>query len=318
MPNFVKVVPCLAVLAALAVSVQGNNFYTQLGLQPSASDVDIQRAYQNLAVHYHPSQDSSEEAAHKFKQLSNAFELLSNTPMRRRYDEALAAQPQVDGSPSGHVVPSDFKFSDSLAVFDRFFGEPKVDVRREDGGLEISAQTAPTPDSSVGSSIHFSASPGTKASFSGTTSESKVIDGHTHTTKTTVDTIEDGRVVRTIEKYVDGELVGRSTEEEGGNEPAALPAGTVPTLQLQDGAAGEEPAGDGSVTSLVTREELQARLADAESRREVLQKTLVHQHNQQLENHKRMMLEHNQRMEEHHQRMKEHMEKMRKMRMGEL
>lgn len=68
---------------------------------------------------YHPSQDSSEEAAYKFKQLSNAFELLSNTPMRRRYDEALAAQPQVDGSPSGHVVPSDFKFSDSLAVFDR-------------------------------------------------------------------------------------------------------------------------------------------------------------------------------------------------------
>ena len=68
---------------------------------------------------YHPSQDSSEEAAQKFKQLSNAFELLSNTPMRRRYDEALAAQPQVDGSPSGHVVPSDFKFSDSLAVFDR-------------------------------------------------------------------------------------------------------------------------------------------------------------------------------------------------------
>ena len=56
------------------------------------------------------------------------------------------------------------------------------------------------------------------------------------------------------EQYMDGELVGRSTEEEGDNEPAALPGGTVPTLQLQDGAAGEEPAGDGSVTSLVVRE----------------------------------------------------------------
>ena len=55
-------------------------YYKILELEPNASKEDIKRAYKKLAMKYHPdkNQDDKETAENKFKEISEAYEILSN------------------------------------------------------------------------------------------------------------------------------------------------------------------------------------------------------------------------------------------------
>jgi DnaJ-class molecular chaperone len=55
-------------------------YYKILELQPNASKEDIKRAYKKLAMKYHPdkNQDDKDKAENKFKEISEAYEILSN------------------------------------------------------------------------------------------------------------------------------------------------------------------------------------------------------------------------------------------------
>lgn len=57
-----------------------NNYYKILGLNPGASDEDIKKAYKKLALQYHPdrNKENSEIASDKFKEISNAYQNLTN------------------------------------------------------------------------------------------------------------------------------------------------------------------------------------------------------------------------------------------------
>jgi len=57
-----------------------NKYYEILGLKPNASEDDIKKAYKKLALQYHPDRNSEnpEEAAEKFKEISNAYQILTN------------------------------------------------------------------------------------------------------------------------------------------------------------------------------------------------------------------------------------------------
>tara|TARA_E500000178_G_C16807216_1_gene655274 strand:+ start:368 stop:850 length:483 start_codon:yes stop_codon:yes gene_type:complete len=57
-----------------------NKYYQILNLSPNASEDDIKKAYKKLALKYHPdrNQDNKEEAAEKFKEISNAYQILTN------------------------------------------------------------------------------------------------------------------------------------------------------------------------------------------------------------------------------------------------
>lgn len=64
-----------------------NNYYEILGIQESASDEEIKSSYRKLAMKYHPDRnpgDSSAEA--KFKEVSEAYDNLSDPNKRQRYD----------------------------------------------------------------------------------------------------------------------------------------------------------------------------------------------------------------------------------------
>lgn len=65
-----------------------NNYYTLLGLHPSASAIEIRRAYRQLSKLYHPDTTElpAELATSKFQQLNEAYATLSNLERRMTYD----------------------------------------------------------------------------------------------------------------------------------------------------------------------------------------------------------------------------------------
>jgi curved DNA-binding protein len=64
----------------------GRDFYEALGASRSASQDEIQRAYRKLARKYHPDVNKEPEAEDRFKEISEAYDVLSDPELRKRYD----------------------------------------------------------------------------------------------------------------------------------------------------------------------------------------------------------------------------------------
>jgi curved DNA-binding protein len=64
----------------------GQDFYEALGVPRTASQDDIQRAYRRLARQYHPDVNHDPGAEDRFKDISEAYDVLSDPETRRRYD----------------------------------------------------------------------------------------------------------------------------------------------------------------------------------------------------------------------------------------
>ncbi|ODQ82762.1 hypothetical protein BABINDRAFT_29688 [Babjeviella inositovora NRRL Y-12698] len=67
--------------------VKDTKLYDLLGVSPSASENELKKAYRKGALRYHPDKNPSEEAAEKFKELSSAYEILSDAQKRDVYDQ---------------------------------------------------------------------------------------------------------------------------------------------------------------------------------------------------------------------------------------
>ena len=67
---------------------ENSSYYSLLGLHPSASVIEIRRAYRELSKHYHPDTTklSTEIATTKFQELNLAYATLSNPERRTTYD----------------------------------------------------------------------------------------------------------------------------------------------------------------------------------------------------------------------------------------
>ena len=65
------------------------DYYEVLGVAKNASPDDIKRAYRRMAIKYHPDKnpDNKKEAEVKFKECAEAYEVLSDTEKRQRYDQ---------------------------------------------------------------------------------------------------------------------------------------------------------------------------------------------------------------------------------------
>src|SRR4051794_17844573 len=62
------------------------DYYAALGVARGASAEEIQRAYRKLARQYHPDVNKDPGAEEKFKEISEAYDVLSDPDTRRRYD----------------------------------------------------------------------------------------------------------------------------------------------------------------------------------------------------------------------------------------
>ncbi|MFW5648011.1 MAG: molecular chaperone DnaJ [Candidatus Alkaliphilus sp. MAG34] len=64
------------------------DYYDVLGVSRDAGEQDIKRAYRKLAMKYHPDRNPDDkEAEEKFKEVNEAYEILSSSEKRRRYDQ---------------------------------------------------------------------------------------------------------------------------------------------------------------------------------------------------------------------------------------
>jgi DnaJ-class molecular chaperone len=148
-----------------------NDYYDILGVSKTATADEIKRAYRKLALQYHPDRNKTKEAEEKFKEVTKAYEVLSNEEKRKNYDqfghaafEQGAGQGPFGGaggpfggqqgggqygpftytySSNGNGQGFDFGgFSDPFDIFEQFFGGGAARARRPMYSITISFKEA--------------------------------------------------------------------------------------------------------------------------------------------------------------------------------
>lgn len=102
---------CLLVAGMTEFVLAEKDYYKILGVSRDATERKVKKAFRELAKKYHPDKNKSKEAENKFREIAEAYEVLSDEKKRKQYDrygeEGMKEQPGFEG----------FKFN-----FDDFFG----------------------------------------------------------------------------------------------------------------------------------------------------------------------------------------------------
>ncbi len=108
----------------MKTSVDKRDYYDVLGVARDADIEQIKKAYRKLAVQYHPDKNPGDNAAvEKFREATEAYEILKDTDKRHIYDEYGHAGLTGAGSgPGGSSGFGGYDLSDALRAFMRDFG----------------------------------------------------------------------------------------------------------------------------------------------------------------------------------------------------
>lgn len=121
------------------------DYYEVLGVQKGASKDDIKKAYRKLAIQYHPDKNpGNKEAEEKFKEATEAYEVLSDDQKKSAYDQFGFAGVEGMGGAGGQGYSHAFHdfedlFGDFSGIFDSFFG----------GGARRQSRSGPPPGANL-------------------------------------------------------------------------------------------------------------------------------------------------------------------------
>jgi molecular chaperone DnaJ len=129
------------------MATEKRDYYEVLGLQKGAAESEIKKAFRQMAKKYHPDlHPGDKEAEAKFKEVNEAYEVLSDADKKARYDQFghAGTDPNFGGGGGyGGWGAQDFDFGD---IFSSFFG----------GGGRRSNPNAPRRGSDVAASVIIS------------------------------------------------------------------------------------------------------------------------------------------------------------------
>lgn len=122
------------------------DYYATLGVDKSASSDEIKKAYRQLAKKYHPDMNKDDEsAAQKFKEVNEAYQVLSDDKKRAQYDQFGSAA--FDGSAGGAGYGGGFGGFEGFGgfgdIFDSFFGGGRTAQRNgpmRGGDVDVSVK----------------------------------------------------------------------------------------------------------------------------------------------------------------------------------
>jgi molecular chaperone DnaJ len=63
------------------------DYYDVLGISKNSTQDEIKRAFRRLAMQYHPDRNKAPDAEQKFKEINEAYEVLSDENRRKTYDQ---------------------------------------------------------------------------------------------------------------------------------------------------------------------------------------------------------------------------------------
>lgn len=129
------------------------DYYSILGVSKTSSADEIKKAYRQLAVKYHPHSSGSTDNEAKFKEINEAYEVLSDPQKRTSYDQFGTADAQNFGRGGGFGATG-FDFSQGFGfgggigdIFEGIFGQAMAHIQAE---IEISVSQAV-----LGDTIHL-------------------------------------------------------------------------------------------------------------------------------------------------------------------
>lgn len=186
------------------------DFYEVLGVSPNASESEIRKAYRKLALIWHPDKnpERQEEACIKFREISQAYDVLSKPESRQSFDrygnepESSRFQSQErrrSSRESNENQSNFFTFREPFDIFEEFFGSPYADLMFSVDSREQRRSTT----SNINDFFHtgfFSSS----ADFSTSPRDSEASQSYK---TTTITTINNGKKLETKKQVINGEEV---------------------------------------------------------------------------------------------------------------